>query len=245
MSAVRWLIVPAAGKGARMGSPLPKQYLMLQSQTVLACTLGRLHQAWPDAHLILSLSEDDEHFQPEMVPTFAAWTRVHGGDERAHSVLNGLRAIQPQATPDDWVAVHDVARPCVTREDLQRLETAVAHDEVGGLLAAPVADTMKRALPGSLKVATTEPREGLWHALTPQLFRYGLLLEALQQAEQQAHARQQSLGQTITDEASAIEALGARPCLVAGRRDNIKITHPEDLPFAEQILAAQSGAFKG
>lgn len=244
MSGVRWLIVPAAGKGMRMGGAVPKQYLPLAGQTVLECTLQRLHQAWPSAHLLLCLAEEDGWFTPEMVPPFAGWSRVSGGEERANSVMNGLHAIVQKAASSDWVAVHDVARPCVTPEDLLRLESAVCDDAVGGLLAVPAADTMKRAMNDATCVAHTEPRAGLWHALTPQLFRYDVLSRAMQQAYTQAAAQQQSLGQIITDESSAVEALGVHPRLVNGRRDNIKITLPEDLPFVTHVLAAQSAVTK-
>lgn len=229
MSAPLWLVVPAAGQGRRMGADRPKQYLALGGRPVLARTLARLHEAFPGARLCLCLDPQDARFDPAWVP-FAHWRRVDGGAERVDSVANALEAIRAEAGDDDLVLVHDVARPCVTTADLRRLQEVLSEDPVGGLLAAPVADTMKRD-DGAGRVATTEPRAGLWHALTPQGFRYGLLRRAL------AAARE--AGVTVTDEASAVEALGASPRLVAGRRDNLKITHPEDLALAELILAAQ------
>nr|WP_281379216.1 2-C-methyl-D-erythritol 4-phosphate cytidylyltransferase [Halomonas campaniensis] len=225
-----WLVVPAAGQGRRMGADRPKQYLALGGRPVLARTLARLHEAFPGARLCLCLDPQDARFDPAWVP-FAHWRRVGGGAERVDSVANALAAIRAEAGDDDLVLVHDVARPCVTTADLRRLHAVLSADSVGGLLAAPVADTMKRD-DGAGRVATTEPRAGLWHALTPQGFRYGLLRRAL------AAARE--AGVTVTDEASAVEALGASPRLVAGRRDNLKITHPEDLALAELILAAQA-----
>ncbi|MFP4262759.1 MAG: 2-C-methyl-D-erythritol 4-phosphate cytidylyltransferase [Halomonas sp.] len=232
MSGVPWLVVPAAGRGTRMGADRPKQYLPLAGRPVLAHTLARLHAAFPAARLCLCLDPDDAWFDPAWVP-FAEWRRVAGGVERADSVAEALAAIAAEAAADDMVLVHDVARPCVAVQDLRRLETALADDPVGGLLAAPVADTMKRD-DGAGHVAATEPRDGLWHALTPQGFRYGLLARALAEAA--------AAGVAVTDEASAVEAQGLAPRLVPGRRDNLKITHPEDLALAGLILAAQASA---
>ncbi|MGP9768415.1 2-C-methyl-D-erythritol 4-phosphate cytidylyltransferase [Halomonas sp. AOP13-D3-9] len=224
-----WLIVPAAGQGRRMKADKPKQYLILSDeQPVLAHTLARLHSAFPTARLVLCLDAADHWFSPHWVP-FAQWQRVPGGSERMDSVLNALHAMA--AEDDDVVMVHDVARPCITVDDLQALYHAVATHPAGALLAMPVADTMKRADDQYLSVRT-EPRDGLWHALTPQGFRYALLRRALETARQQ-----QTL---VTDEASAVEALGESPQLVSGRRDNLKITHPDDLALAAAIMAAQA-----
>lgn len=227
-----WLVVPAAGRGQRMGAGLPKQYLPLAGRPVLAHTLARLHQAFPQAHLCLCLATDDRHFDPAWVP-FAQWRRSPGGAERADSVRQALASIADEAEDDDWVLVHDVARPCVRVDELVHLYAALRQDPVGGLLATPAADTMKRD-DGHDRVARTESRRGLWHAQTPQGFRYGLLRRALEEAAASALE--------VTDEASAVEALGRSPRLVRGRRDNIKITHPEDLVLAEHILAAQRDA---
>lgn len=232
MSDRPWLVVPAAGQGRRMGADRPKQYLRLAGRPVLACTLARLHEALPEARLCLCLDPDDAHFDPAWVP-FADWRRTPGGAERVDSVVAALAAIAPDAADDDLVLVHDVARPCVTVEDLERLVAALADEPVGGLLAAPVADTMKRD-DGAGRVAATESREGLWHAFTPQGFRFGALRRALQDAL--------AGGVRVTDEASAVEAAGGAPRLVAGRRDNLKITHPEDLALAELVLLAQRQA---
>ncbi|WP_111413938.1 2-C-methyl-D-erythritol 4-phosphate cytidylyltransferase [Billgrantia lactosivorans] len=229
MSERLWLVVPAAGRGRRMGAALPKQYLALAGRPVLAHTLARLHQAFPEARLCLCLDPEDDRFDPAWVP-FARWRRSAGGDERADSVRRALEAIADEAADDDWVLVHDAARPCVRVDDLMRLLAALRQDPVGGLLATPVADTMKRD-DGQRHVVRTEPRDGLWQAQTPQGFRLGLLRRALDEAR--------ALGREITDEASAVEALGLTPRLVPGRRDNIKITHPEDLALAGHILAAQ------
>lgn len=230
-----WLIVPAAGQGRRMKADRPKQYLMLQDRPVLAHTLERLHVAYPQAALRLCLDVDDVWFDPDWVP-FADWQRVDGGDERVDSVSRALETLVGMADEGDLVLVHDVARPCVHPDDLARLLAILHDDPVGALLAAPVADTMKRA-DASGRVMATESRERLWHALTPQGFRYGMLCQALSLAQQS--------GVFVTDEASAVEALGLAPRLVAARRDNLKITHPEDLNLAARILAAQAQEASG
>ncbi|WP_227367847.1 2-C-methyl-D-erythritol 4-phosphate cytidylyltransferase [Halomonas sp. M20] len=230
-----WLIVPAAGQGRRMGADRPKQYLSIGEKPVLARTLSRLHQAYPQASLRLCLDEDDAWFDPCWVP-FGDWQRVAGGVERVDSVLQALDDLAPEAAENDLVLVHDVARPCVHPDDLQHLLETLVDEPVGGLLAVPVADTMKRADEAG-RVTVTESRDGLWHALTPQGFRYGVLREALHGALDK--------GIRVTDEASAIEAQGLAPRLIAGRRDNLKITHPEDLLLATHILAAQAEAMTG
>lgn len=224
-----WLIVPAAGIGSRMAADRPKQYLPLAGRTVLAQTLHRLYGAFPQATLCLGLATDDTYFDAADVP-FDDWRRIVGGVERADTVSAALQAMAAEAQDDDIVLVHDAARPCVGLEDLARLYEAAVHEADGALLATPVADTMKRASADG-RVVGTESRDGLWHALTPQGFGYRLLYDALAVAI--ANGRQ------ITDEASAVEALGRAPRLVAGQRDNLKITQPDDLALAEQILAAQ------
>lgn len=215
-----------------MDADRPKQYLTLLGRPVLAHTLTRLHSAFPNARLVLCLDDDDHWFTEEWVP-FADWQRVTGGAERMDSVFNALSAIN--AGDDDLVLVHDVARPCVTREDLLALHQAVQQHATGALLAMPVADTMKRASSSGSSLHS-ESRDALWHALTPQGFRYRQLYHAL------SHAMQQ--GTLITDEASAVEALGDTPQLVLGRRDNLKVTHPDDLALAAAILTSQRDTFQ-
>ncbi len=153
--------------------------------------------------------------------------RVNGGAERCHSVLNGLQALRQQAQPNDWVLVHDAARPCVRQADIEKLMTQLAEHPVGGLLAVPVRDTMKRADTGR-EIVETVNRDGLWHALTPQMFRLETLFNALQNVSNR--------GELVTDEAQAIEKTGQRPVLIEGHADNIKITHPQDLSLAEMYL---------
>ncbi|MFI0472092.1 2-C-methyl-D-erythritol 4-phosphate cytidylyltransferase [Halomonas sp. HMF6819] len=229
MSDRLWLVVPAAGQGRRMGADRPKQYLEIDGRPVLAHTLTRLHAAFPEARLVLCLDANDQFFDPRFV-AFEHWQRVDGGRERVDSVQNALNAID--AEDDDLVIVHDVARPCVSVEDLRALvDNARAHPG-GALLAMPVADTMKRETDAGHS-ARTEPRDGLWHALTPQGFRFALLKHALMHAVEQ--------GMAVTDEASAVEAQGLSPKLVSARRDNLKITHPDDLALAAAILSLQAG----
>ena len=222
-----WLVVPAAGQGKRMGAKIPKQYLALLGEPILVQTLKRLYAALPNARLVVCLDTDDRWFDPAWVP-FNGWQRVAGGTERMESVLNALRAID--AADNDLVLVHDVARPCVAVADLVALEKAARLHPGGALLAMPVADTMKRASVSGT-IAHTESRENLWHALTPQGGRYGVLRRALEHAHDNAIQ--------VTDEASALEAMGEFPLLVNGRRDNIKVTHPDDLALAAAILSAQ------
>lgn len=225
-----WAIVPAAGSGSRMGATLPKQYLPLGEHTVLEHTLDTLLAIEPLRGVVLVIAPGDAEWAA-LAPRYAgqSLTVASGGAERYHSVLNGLDALQGRAAADDWVLVHDAARPCVRREDIRALMQAVDADCDGGLLGVPVADTMKRVAADGAVAATVE-RTGLWHALTPQMFRYRQLREALQQAIASRHA--------VTDEAAAMELAGFRPRMVQGHRDNIKITLPADLELAAFYLRA-------
>lgn len=227
--AAPWLIVPAAGRGTRMRADCPKQYLPLEGGTVLEATLGRLYEAFPDATLLLCLDPADRWFRPAMVP-FASWQRIDGGAERADSVHAAIEWLKSRAEGRARVLIHDVARPCVTLEDLRRFDEETARDEIGGLLAAPITDTLKREDDGG-RVGATIPRDGLWRALTPQGFRLEVLTAAF--------ANAQASGFLMTDEAAGVERLGLSPRLVSGRSDNLKITHPEDLALAALILRAQ------
>ena len=231
-----WYLVPAAGVGSRMQADRPKQYLELAPDCcVLEATLATLQRALPEAGLCLVLGADDDYFLPSMVP-WQDWLRADGGGERADSVLSGLECLGEVASEDDLVLVHDVARPCVREEDIRALVAAAWQARDGAILAAPASDTMKRAVAStavdSSHISHTESREGLWHALTPQAFSLGVLRTALRDAL----STNPSL---ITDEASALEACGRSPLLVAGARDNLKITHPEDLAMARLLLAAR------
>jgi 2-C-methyl-D-erythritol 4-phosphate cytidylyltransferase len=221
-----WAIVPAAGSGRRMGSAVAKQYLSLRGRPLLAHTLEPLLRCRRIEAVVLVVAAGDRDWQAS-VPAGERVLAVTGGAERCHSVLNGLASLADRAAPDDWVLVHDAARPCLSGAELDALFERLAGDPVGGLLAVPLADTLKAA-DEDRRVAATLPREGLWRALTPQMFRYGLLHAALADAV--------AAGALVTDEAAAMERAGHRPALVAGRAANLKVTGPEDLLLAEAVL---------
>jgi 2-C-methyl-D-erythritol 4-phosphate cytidylyltransferase len=230
-----YLVVPAAGSGRRFASAVPKQYAPIGASTVIEQALAPFEADADCAGIIVAVAADDPHWavisarRPRQVGTAA------GGEHRAHSVRNALRALASQARDDDWVMVHDAARPCFTATDLALLKRELASHPVGGLLAVPLSDTLKRALePGShvTHVDATVDRDGLWRAATPQVFRLGVLLRALESAL--------AAGRLSTDEAQAVEWSGQRPRLIAGRADNIKVTSGEDLALAAAILAARS-----
>lgn len=214
-----------------MGGHCPKQYLKLQNKPVLQHTLERL-AALPLAGIVVCLSADDPYWEQLALNLSVPLIRAEGGAERCHSVLNGLKTLQAQAVATDWVLVHDAARPCVRVADMQRLMEQLADHPVGGLLAIPVRDTMKRGIAGTTSVQETVNRTDLWHALTPQMFR----LQPLTTALEQALAR----GAVVTDDAQAMEQQGLQPILVEGHADNIKITHPQDLQLAELFLTQQA-----
>ena len=224
-----WCVVPAAGRGLRVGGDLPKQYLPLNDRTVIQCTLDRLSML-PVEAIIVPVAADDGRAGVLDYRDASRIRFVVGGVERADSVLAGLEAITNQASDEDWVLVHDVARPCVRIEDVEHLLASIATHPVGGLLANRVRDTMKRGMGD--EVAETIARDHLWHALTPQVFRFGLLRDALLAARVQ--------GIVVTDEAQALELCGEKPLLVEGARDNLKITWPEDLQMAEAFLKLQT-----
>jgi 2-C-methyl-D-erythritol 4-phosphate cytidylyltransferase len=225
----RWAIVPAAGQGSRFGAALPKQYTALLGRPILSWTLAALLAEPGIDGIVVALAQGDTHWQG--VPEFLdpRVRRCTGGARREHSVVNGLDALGAEARGMDWVLVHDAARPCLRRRDLELLFAALDADAVGGLLALPVSDTLKRDA-GDQRVGQTVAREGLWRALTPQMFRYGLLLRALRLCLER--------DRPVTDEASAIESLGLQPWLVRGGAGNVKVTNPEDAALAEAILRA-------
>ncbi|WP_374245174.1 2-C-methyl-D-erythritol 4-phosphate cytidylyltransferase [Zoogloea sp.] len=226
----RFAIVPAAGSGSRMKSEQPKQYLSLLGEPLIRHTLRVLctSPVIDRVYVVLSVGDQewDRHdwrpFGDRLVPLFC------GGVSRAESVLNGLRAIAEHAAESDWVLVHDAARPCLAPWHIETLVQTLAHDEVGGILAVPVADTLKRE-DSTHRIADTVARDGLWQAQTPQMFRYVMLKRALESARH------------VTDEASAIEAMGLRPRLVRGDPTNLKVTYPLDLHLAEWILQHREG----
>jgi 2-C-methyl-D-erythritol 4-phosphate cytidylyltransferase len=207
-----------------MKSSRPKQYLLLHGKPILQHTLEKLALS-NLAGLVVCLAEHDPYW--DSLQLTLPVIRVQGGSERCHSVFNGLQTLQHYAQPEDWVLVHDAARPCVRPSDIERLMTQLADHPVGGLLAIPVRDTMKRADSQGVVVETVN-REGLWHALTPQMFRLAALSKALEQVL--------SSGQVVTDEAQAMERMGYCPVLVEGHADNIKVTLPQDLDLAAWYL---------
>lgn len=224
-----WVIIPAAGVGRRMGTNTPKQYLLLNEQTVIEYTLSVFDSHPAVSEIIVAVSENDEYWSSLNITLSKPLHVVDGGKERCDSVLNALTFLQKKAHADDWVLVHDAARPCLRTEDLNLLLEKCQSHSVGGILAVPVRDTMKRS--DDHTINETVDRENLWHALTPQMFRYKQLKDALESALMK--------NKVITDEASAIELAGYQPLLVEGHSDNIKITRPEDLDLAAFFINQQ------
>lgn len=218
-------LVPAAGGGARMGADCPKQYLSLAGVPLIRHSLQALTGVAAIDKVFVVLAPDDRHWDGFDWRDLSAKLAVLrcGGTTRAESVTNGLRAMRESVQAEDWVLVHDAARCCLARYHIENLLEEVGDDPVGGLLAVPLADTLKRAQDGG-RVGATVPRDGLWQAQTPQMFRHGLLLDALEYAP------------AVTDEASAIESLNLHPRLVAADATNFKVTYPLDLQLAGWIL---------
>lgn len=223
-------LIPAAGSGSRMGSETPKQYQMLGNEPLIRYAVRALCGHARLAQVFVVLAPHDTQFRQHDWSAYRGRLEplYCGGATRAASVLNGLMAMLDVAEPDDWVMVHDAARPCLTHELIDRLLTQLAEDAVGGLLALPVADTLKRAAQSGdvYHVIETVLRDTLWQAQTPQMFRYRLLLEAMRRADPTR----------VTDEASAMEQMGFKPKLVMGSSRNFKVTLPEDLHLAENCL---------
>ncbi|WP_153913384.1 2-C-methyl-D-erythritol 4-phosphate cytidylyltransferase [Shewanella sp. TC10] len=234
-------IVPAAGIGARMGAAIPKQYLMLGEQTILAHTLDSLITHPDISQVIVALHPEDEFFAKLTQANHEKIVTVIGGNERADSVLAALNTLDDDITEitskhTTWALVHDAARPCLTQTDIDKLLKSREIHPQGAILAMPVRDTMKRSVVASAenkagsgeKIAETVCRDNLWHALTPQLFPSQQLKRNLSLALKE--------GANITDEASAMEWADVNPGLVSGRADNIKVTHPDDLQLAKLFL---------
>ena len=222
-----WVVIPAAGVGKRMESDTPKQYLKLNNKTVIEHTLSVFDKHDSISEIVVSISEGDEYWASLNFDLSKPLHVATGGKERCDSVLNGLKYLENKAADDDWVLVHDAARPCLRDEDITLLIDALKEHEVGGILAVRVRDTMKRSDDKDFITETVE-RENLWHALTPQMFRFSMLKSALESAIVN--------NAVITDEASAIELAGFQPVLIEGHADNIKITRPEDLVLASFFL---------
>lgn len=222
-------LVPAAGSGRRFGADRPKQYLSLLGKPLVAHTISALLAVPRLARVMVVLAPDDEYWDSFSWPEDPRLQVLRcGGESRAASVAAGLELLTGDLAPDDWILVHDAARACIAPGDVDRMIDQLACDPVGGLLAVPVADTIKRSDPDG-RVEVTIARDGLWQAQTPQMFRFGLLRRALAGTE------------GVTDEAGAIEAMGLKPALIQGEASNFKVTFAQDLALAEQILLARSG----
>jgi 2-C-methyl-D-erythritol 4-phosphate cytidylyltransferase len=222
------VIIPAAGNGSRMGADAPKQYLNLHGKTLIQHVIKVFDQSTRINTIHVLINQKDVHWRSTYL-NLSSKLQVHycGADTRAGTVLNGLGVIQKQVEGDDWILVHDAARPGLSNLLLNQLLNTLESDDVGGLLALPLADTLKRA-DSEQRVAATIPRNDLWQAQTPQMFRYSTLKKALTE-----------FSGTPTDEAEAIEALGLKPKLVTGELRNLKVTYPQDLAVLTALLDTQ------
>jgi 2-C-methyl-D-erythritol 4-phosphate cytidylyltransferase len=227
-----FVVIPAAGSGRRFSTAIPKQYAALGSSTVIEHALSGFESDADCAGIIVAVAPDDTLWPAIAARRSRLIEAVEGGAERAHSVRNALRALVARVRDDDWIMVHDAARPCFSVADLGLLKRELASHPVGGLLAVPLADTLKRAATDAPEVQDTLDRNGLWRAATPQVFRFGILLRALDAALAEQRVP--------TDEAQAVEWAGHKPRLVAGRADNIKVTTADDLALARAILSVRA-----
>lgn len=232
-----WVVIPAAGIGKRMQLDTPKQYLKINDKTVIEHTLDCFIDHPDVAGIVVALESDDCFWKTLKInykkkPLYT----VEGGKERCDSVSQTLEylATVERIPEESWVMVHDAARPCLSRKDIDTLLAIRETESIGGILATPVRDTMKRAVSSKQVIAKTENREDLWHALTPQLFRLGTLRNALETCLEK--------GFEVTDESSALEALGVQPTLVEGSSSNIKITRATDLDLASWLLSQAPNA---
>lgn len=230
-----WAVLPAAGIGRRMGSAIPKQYLSIDGTPVLLHTLRRLSAVSQVEKIIVVIHPEDTHWA-ELEESISAELRsriiqVKGGDERYHSVLNALTVISEFASDDDWIMVHDAVRPCVDTFDIENLIAKASEHTVGGLLGCPVDNTLKKVDSESTVVETVD-REMYWNALTPQMFRLAQLKQSIEAVV--------ASDMTVTDEAAAMEVAGFKPIMIAGSKENIKITVEADLLLARQILLNQA-----
>ncbi|WP_027796426.1 2-C-methyl-D-erythritol 4-phosphate cytidylyltransferase [Paraburkholderia acidipaludis] len=231
-------LIPCAGTGSRSGSAMPKQYRSVAGRDLLHYTLAAFDACSEFTQTLVVISPDDAHFDARRFSGLRFAVRRCGGASRQATVSNGLAGLAEfGARDEDWVLVHDAARPGITPALIRSLVEALKDDPVGGIMALPVADTLKRVAPGGgaaplARIARTEARDGLWQAQTPQMFRIGMLRTAIERARQDGH--------DLTDEASAIEWLGHAPRLVQGSLRNFKVTYPEDFALAEAILGRQA-----
>ncbi|MEM5456004.1 2-C-methyl-D-erythritol 4-phosphate cytidylyltransferase [Paraburkholderia phytofirmans] len=237
MTSRLFALIPCAGTGSRSGAAMPKQYRTVAGRDMLHYSLAAFDTCSEFAQTLVVIAPDDAHFDGRRFGGLRFAVRRSGGASRQASVLNGLHALAEfGARDDDWVLVHDAARPGITPALIRTLIGALKDDAVGGIMALPVADTLKRidASSSDGRIARTEARDGLWQAQTPQMFRIGMLREAILRAQADGH--------DLTDEASAIEWLGYAPKLVQGSLRNFKVTYPEDFDLAEAILSRPAAA---
>ena len=221
-----WAVIPAAGVGKRYNSDIPKQYLSLNGMPVLLHSINKFVKLDEIHEILVALNPDDEFWQ-KLNFSHPKVKTINGGPERCNSVNSALEELSGRAENGDWILVHDAVRPCISDFDLNKIIEIVHDEDVGGLLACPILDTIKE-VGDNLDVLKTIPREGLWSAMTPQIFRYELLRKALNAVL--------NSGRSVTDEAKAIELIGLTPKIIEGDKTNIKITHPSDMVLAESII---------
>jgi 2-C-methyl-D-erythritol 4-phosphate cytidylyltransferase len=229
-------LIPCAGSGSRSGAPMPKQYQTIGRHPMLRYSLAAFDACSEFSQTLVVLAPDDPHFDARRFASLRFAVKRCGGASRQASVFNGLAALTEFGARDqDWVLVHDAARPGITSAMIRKLIAELKDDAIGGIMALPVADTLKRieaegAAHDEGRIARTESRNGLWQAQTPQMFRLGMLRDAITRAQQDGH--------DLTDEASAIEWLGHAPRLIQGSLSNFKVTYPEDFALASAMLSA-------
>ena len=221
-----WAVIPAAGVGERYSSDIPKQYLSLNGMPVLLHSINKFVKLDEIHEILVALNPDDEFWQ-KLNFSHPKVKTINGGPERCNSVNSALEELSGRAENGDWILVHDAVRPCISDFDLNKIIEMIHDEDVGGLLACPILDTIKE-VGDNLDVLKTIPREGLWSAMTPQIFRYELLKKALNAVLNSARS--------VTDEAKAIELIGLTPRIIEGDKTNIKITHPSDMVLAESII---------
>ena len=222
-----WVVIANGGVGSRFGSTGPKQYALAAGKTIFEWSLGQFTQRADLKGIVIASHVNDPYLAEQSGLDDSRIVLVDGGSTRAHSVLNALKALQGRAAQNEWVLVHDVARPLVAQSDIDALIASCITYQEGGILASPVPDTLKR-VDSDRRISATVIRECIWSAQTPQCFQFGVLLKAIEDA--------QSTGIKITDESSAMEIQGYPVRVVEGSRDNIKVTFPEDLAFVTWVL---------
>lgn len=222
-----WVVIPAAGVGSRMGVDKPKQYISINNKTIIEHTIDCFIHREEIEKIVIAISKEDKFWPTLAISKHVKIVTAAGGEERYQSVLNSLQALTGKADNNDWVMVHDAARPCLNQSAIDRLLIELRTHDVGGILAMPCRDTMKRAN-NTGEIDKTVERESLWHAQTPQMFKYEKLLSAIEDA-----LKNQIV---VTDESMAMERLGYKPLLVHGHQENMKLTHKDDLEALKTYL---------